>query len=118
MAKAKSRRPRGQVKGWVLEARTAGHKKAKEIKDYIKQQYNEVVADTQIYGILASNKGKRGRKKGSPVASAAQPAKALATVTLNGVAPVDPVGLVLSVKELAGKVGGMKKLKALLEALS
>jgi hypothetical protein len=67
-----------------------------------------MVADTLVYYVKGKMKGRRGRhqKAGQMVASVAPTGN------------TDPVATILQVKAWANEVGGMKKLKALVDALS
>jgi hypothetical protein len=67
------------------------------------------VGDTLVYFVKGKMKGRRGRRK-----KARQMVAKVAAVT-NG---VDPVATILKVKGLATDLGGLKKLKALVDALS
>ena len=66
------------------------------------------VADTLVYYIKGKMKGRKGRRK------KAQQMVARVTATGNH----DPVATIIKVKGWAGEVGGLKKLKALVDALS
>jgi hypothetical protein len=67
------------------------------------------VTDNLVYFIKGKMKGRRGRKK-----KARQMVAKVAATTGN----TDPVATILKVKDWANQVGGMKKLKALVDALS
>jgi hypothetical protein len=67
------------------------------------------VTDTLVYFIKGKMKGRRGRRK-----KARQMVEKVATTTGNS----DAVKTILKVKGWANEVGGMKKLKALVDALS
>jgi hypothetical protein len=67
------------------------------------------VGDTLVYFVKGHMKGKKGRRK-----KARQMVANVAAVT-NG---LDPVATILKVKGLASDLGGVKKLKALVDALS
>jgi hypothetical protein len=65
------------------------------------------VADNLIYFIKGKVKGRTGRRKKAQ--------KMVASVkAVNG----DPVATILKIKHFASELGGMKKLKALVDALS
>jgi hypothetical protein len=66
------------------------------------------IADTQVYFVKGKMKGRQGRRKHAR--------KMVARVTATGNA--NPVATILKVKAWANEVGGMKKLKALVDALS
>jgi hypothetical protein len=69
------------------------------------------VSDNLVYFIKGQLKGRKGRKKKAQ--------KAVAKVAeATGAPKSDALATILKVKELASQVGGMKKLKALIEALS
>ena len=67
------------------------------------------VADTLVYYIKGKMKGRKGRRK-----KARQMVQRVATATGNS----DPVGTIIKVKGWAAEVGGLKKLKALVDVLS
>ena len=98
---AKKKRERGQVKGWVLEARKAGKKKAKDISAYIKENHQQDVGIQQIYGILSTAKAKKMKR------TQASKAPVTGTVPANGKQMVD---LMKQVKAFAEKAGGMNQL--------
>jgi hypothetical protein len=66
------------------------------------------VADTQVYYVKGKMKGRQGRHK--------KARQMVARVT--GTGNTNPVATILRVKAWANEVGGMKKLKALVDALS
>jgi hypothetical protein len=66
------------------------------------------VADTLVYYVKGKMKGRKGRRK--------KARQMVAKVGATGNS--DPVATILKVKCLASEVGGMKKLKALVDALS
>jgi hypothetical protein len=66
------------------------------------------VTDTLVYYIKGKMKGRRGRRK------KARQMVAKVAATGNG----DPVATILKVKTWANEVGGLKKLKQLVDALS
>jgi len=66
------------------------------------------VADTQVYFVKGKMKGRQGRHKRAQ--------RMVANVAATGNS--DPVKTILKVKAWANEVGGMKKLKALVDALS
>jgi len=66
------------------------------------------VADTLVYFVKGKMKGRRGRRK--------KARQMVANVAAMGNG--DPVATVLKVKALASQLGGLKKLKALVDALS
>jgi hypothetical protein len=66
------------------------------------------VASTLVYFVKGHMKGKKGRRK------KARQMVAKVAATGNG----DPVATILKVKGLATELGGVKKLKALVDALS
>jgi len=66
------------------------------------------VADTQVYFVKGKMKGRQGRHK--------KARQMVANVVATG--NTDPVKTILKVKAWANEVGGMKKLKALVDALS
>jgi hypothetical protein len=67
------------------------------------------VSENLIYLVKGTIRGRRGRKKTSQQAVAK-----VAAAT----GSVDALSTILKVKSVAGQVGGLKKLKALVEALS
>ena len=69
------------------------------------------VSDNLVYFVKGKIKGRKGRKK------KAQQVVARVAET-NNVAKSDALATILKVKALATDVGGLKKLKALVEALS
>ena len=66
------------------------------------------VADTLVYYIKGKMKGRKGRQKHAR--------QMVERVTATG--NTDPVATIIKVKRWASDVGGMKKLKALVDALS
>ena len=66
------------------------------------------VADTMVYYIKGKMKGRQGRHKKAQ--------RMVANVVATG--NHDPVKTILKVKSWANEVGGLKKLKALVDALS
>src|SRR5271166_4916997 len=66
------------------------------------------VADTQVYFVKGKMKGRQGRRK--------KARQMVARVTATG--NTDPVATILKVNAWANEIGGMKKLKALVDALS
>ena len=70
------------------------------------------VSEKMVYYVKGKMKGQRGRKK----QMVAQVATAIASTPAS--TNVDPVKTILKVKGWAAEIGGMKKLKALVEALS
>jgi hypothetical protein len=66
------------------------------------------VADTLVYYIKGKMKGRKGRHKRAQ--------RMVANVAATG--STDPVATILKVKGWANEVGGLKKLKALVDALS
>lgn len=66
------------------------------------------VSESQVYFIKGQMKGRRGRHK--------KARQMVERVTATG--NTDPVATILKVKSWAAEVGGMKKLKALVDALS
>ena len=66
------------------------------------------VADTLVYYVKGKMKGRRGRHKKAQ--------QMIANVAATG--NTDPVKTILKVKGWANEVGGLKKLKALVDALS
>lgn len=66
------------------------------------------VTDHLVYFIKGKLKGRRGRRRKAQ--------KMVASVAATG--NIDPVATILKVKRWAAEVGGMKKLRALVEALS
>src|SRR5262245_43097002 len=66
------------------------------------------VAHTLVYFVKGKMKGRRGRRKKAH--------RMMANVAATGNS--DPVTTILKVKRWANEVGGMKKLKALVDALS
>jgi hypothetical protein len=66
------------------------------------------VAPALVYFVKGRMRGQRGRRK--------KARKMVARVAATGNS--DPVTMILKVKALANEVGGMKKLKVLVEALS
>jgi hypothetical protein len=98
--------------------------KSAAIRELIKQnpkvKVDEVVATLAKQGIKVSPnlfyfvkgklKGRKGRRK--------QIRQNVATVMANGAAHGDVLGTIKKVKGLAAEVGGLKKLAALVEALS
>jgi len=66
------------------------------------------VADTQVYFVKGKMKGRQGRRKHAR--------QMVARVAATG--NTDPVATILKVKAWGNEVGGMKKLKALVDALS
>ncbi len=69
------------------------------------------ISDALFYFVKGHLKGRKGRKK------KAQQVVAKATETTN-VPKSDALSTILKIKTLAAEVGGLKKLKALVEALS
>jgi len=67
------------------------------------------VADTLIYFVKGRLKGRKGRRR-----KARQMVEKVAATTNH----VNPVAVILQVKRWAGEVGGLKKLKGLVDALS
>ena len=66
------------------------------------------VADNRVYFLKGKMKGRRGRRK--------KASQMVASVVATG--NTDPVKTILKVKSWANEVGGLKKLKALVDALS
>jgi hypothetical protein len=66
------------------------------------------VADNQVYFVKGKMKGRQGRHKKAQ--------RMLANVVATG--NTDPVKTILKVKSWANEVGGLKKLRALVDALS
>jgi hypothetical protein len=66
------------------------------------------VAPSMVYFVKGHMKGRRGRKK-----KAHQMVARVAATTSNG----DPVATIMKVKGWADQVGGLRKLKALVDAL-
>jgi hypothetical protein len=66
------------------------------------------VADTLVYFVKGKMKGRKGRRM--------KARQMVANVAATG--NTDPVATILKVKHLANEVGGMKKLKALVDVLS
>lgn len=66
------------------------------------------VTDNLVYFIKGKMKGRKGRRKRAQ--------QMVANVAATG--STDPVATILKVKRWASEVGGMKKLKALVDALS
>ena len=66
------------------------------------------VNDNQVYFVKGRMKGRAGRHKKAQ--------RMVANVTATG--NTDPVATIIKVKRWANEVGGMKKLKALVDALS
>src|SRR5690242_17556501 len=66
------------------------------------------VADTLVYFVKGKMKGRKGRRK--------KVQQMVANVAATGNS--DPVATILKVKRLSNEVGGMKKLKALVDVLS
>jgi hypothetical protein len=66
------------------------------------------VADTQVYFVKGKMKGRQGRRKKAH--------QMVARVTATG--NTNPVATILKVNAWANEIGGMKKLKALVDALS
>jgi hypothetical protein len=66
------------------------------------------VSESQVYFVKGQMKGRRGRRK--------KARQMVANVAATG--NTDPVATILKVKKWASEVGGMKKLKALVDALS
>lgn len=66
------------------------------------------VSESQVYFVKGKIKGRRGRRK--------KARQVVAKVAATG--NTDPVATILKVKSWAEQVGGMKKLKALVDALS
>jgi hypothetical protein len=66
------------------------------------------VAETLVYFVKGKMKGKKGRRK--------KARQMVANVAATG--NVDPVATIRKVKAWANEVGGLKKLKALVDALS
>ncbi len=73
----------------------------KEVRDALKAKGIKI-SDHLYYFVKGNMLGKQGRKK----------------TTSTGTSSTDAVSMILKVKSLADKVGGMKKLRALVEALS
>jgi len=106
-----------------MAKKTKGATKSEEIRQLLKANpkmpVKEVVStlagrgikvlETQVYYIRGKIKGRRGRRK-----NARQTAEKVATAT----EIVNPVVMILKVKGWATDVGGLKKLKALVDALS
>jgi hypothetical protein len=90
------------------ELRANPKMKPKEIVAALAEKGIEVT-DALVYFVKGKMKGRRARKRkaGRRVAAVAQTAPSL-----------DPVSAILKVKALAAEVGGMKKLQALVEALT
>src|SRR5690242_2677978 len=66
-----------------------------------------------VYFVKGQLKGKKGRRKQMQKQAAPAGSTVAATPSGNG----DALSTILKVKKLAGEVGGIKKLKALVEAL-
>jgi len=104
-----------------MEKRKNGVNKSEEIRQVFKSNpkmpVKEVVstlagrgikvADNQVYFVKGKMSGRRGRRKKAGLM--------VARVTATG--NTDPVKTILKVKGWASEVGGMKKLKALVDAL-
>jgi len=104
--------------------------KSAEIRDLIKQNpeitANEAIAALAKKGIKVHstlfyfNKGKLKGKKSRRKEARRMVANVTATMSSNGAVPAktsDVVATILKVKHLASEVGGLKKLKSLVEAL-
>jgi hypothetical protein len=111
MAKTKTKRPRGQVKSWVQEARNAGKKKAKDIAAFIKEKHHEEVRINQIYGVVMALKAKPRGNKGNK--SNLKYGTLMTAVAQNG----DAVSLILGVKALAKQAGGFDRLIEVAQAM-
>jgi arginine repressor len=82
--------------------------KAKDVVNTLAEKGIQVT-DALVYFVKGQMKGRKARKQ--------KVAKTVALVA-ETTHSVDPVSLILKVKGLAAEVGGMKKLKALVEVLS
>ena len=80
---------------------------AKEVVDTLARKGIKVT-DTLVYFIKGKMKGRHGRRQKAH--------RMVANVAATGNS--DPVATILKVKRWASEVGGMKKLKALVDALS
>jgi hypothetical protein len=104
--------------------------KSHEIRELLKQNpsisASEAIATLAKRGIKVVpnqfyfNKGKMLGKKGRRKKARQMVANVTATMSSNGATPTktsDVIATILKVKHLAGEVGGLKKLKSLVEAL-
>lgn len=82
--------------------------KAKELVAALGEKGIEVT-DALVYFVKGKMKGRKARKQ--------KVAKTVAKVA-ETTPSIDPLTIIMKVKGLAAEVGGMKKLKALVEALS
>jgi len=82
--------------------------KVRDVVDTLAARGIKVLA-TQVYFVKGRMKGRKGRRR-----KARQMVERVAHVTES----VNPVALILKVKGWANEVGGLKKLKALVDALN
>ena len=110
------------------KSQAGGVSKSAEIRDLLMQNpkitANEAIAALSQKGIKINaglfyfNKGKMKGRKGRRRKARQMVANVTATMNANGLAKTsEVVATILKVKHLAAEVGGLKKLKSLVEAL-